>query len=154
MSIDPAPTSPDAVLPALTHRTHQDTLHPRPNESGWHPGADPTLCRECRQRPPHPPGRRGDRPQPDPGPAEADPDGPRPPSALMLDEIEARLAAAPRDDISGLRGVLWSYQRLLDTLVRTSSPEPAMRRQWMRLQELERRLRHRLRSAARRPPSR
>ena len=68
----------------------------------------------------------------------------------MLDEIEARLADAPRDDISGLRSVLWAYQRLLDLLVRTAAPEPAMRRQWLRLRALERRLR----SAVRRPPAR
>lgn len=150
MPIDPSHAPPGAVLPALPRRMHPDSGHTRPGQGDGHARGDPGLCRESRQHAPHRPGRHGASPRPAP----AGPDGPQPPVNLMLDDIEARLADAPRDDISGLRGVLWSYQRLLDLLVRTAAPEPAMRRQWLRLQGLERRLRRRLRSAVRRPPAR
>jgi len=146
MPIDPSHSSPDAVLPTLPRRLSPEAEHSPSGMARAQKHHDPALCHESRQ---HPLRRLGARNTP-PCPAPADPGGPQPPSALMLDEIEARLADAPRDDISGLRSVLWAYQRLLDLLVRTAAPEPAMRRQWLRLRALERRLR----SAVRRPPAR
>lgn len=149
MPIDPSHAShasPDAVLPTLPRRLSPEAAHSPPGLARAQRHHDTELCHESRQHPLHRPGPRNTPPCPAP----ADPDGPQPPSVLMLDEIEARLANAPRDDISGLRSVLWAYQRLLDLLVRTTAPEPAMRRQWLRLRALERRLR----SAVRRPPAR
>ncbi len=115
------------------------------------PQADPGLCRESRQTP-HPVHvRSGSHRLAPPRPADPDPDSPSPSSTLMLDEIEARLANAPRDDISGLRWMVNLYQRLLDMVLKQpDTPESTRRRQWLRLRNLQRRLR----SATSRPASR
>lgn len=143
MPLDPVqhPVDPDRPRPltfvpaAERHRPHADT----------------GLCRESRQAP-HPAHVRsgGHRLAP-PRPADPDPDSPSPSSTLMLDDIEARLANAPRDDISGLRWLVNLYQRLLDMLLtQPDAPESTRRRQWLRLRNLQRRLR----SASSRPASR
>ena len=78
-------------------------------------------------------------------------DAASPASGLTLEDIEARLAHAPRDDISGLRGMIHLYQRLVDMLLtQPDTPAATSRRQWRRLRQLQ----QRLRSAARRPAPR
>ena len=120
MSLDPVHASTDPprqALPSPTHPTHP--THPSrsaagPGTAGRPSRADHGLCRESR-RAPHPAaGHRGRLAPEDACPAEPDPDGPYPVSGLMLEDIEARLAAAPRDDISGLRWIMGLYQHLLD----------------------------------------
>ena len=157
MSLDPVHASTDPprqALPSPTHPTHP--THPSrsaagPGTAGRPSRADHGLCRESR-RAPHPAaGHRGRLAPEDACPAEPDPDGPYPVSGLMLEDIEARLAAAPRDDISGLRWIMGLYQHLLDMLLNDrDAPEHTSRRQWMRLRNLQRRLR----SASQRAPDR
>lgn len=86
------------------------------------------------------------------------PEPPSPPASQLLEDIEARLSMAPRDDVASLHGLLWSYQRLVERLLGDEpDDEPCTHpahRQWLRMREMQRRLRQRLRSEARRPPMR
>lgn len=125
--VDPDPPRPRGVLHAV---------EPRP------PQADLELCSQSRRAPPpgHEQAARW-RLTP-PRPAEPDGDGASPSSTLMLDDIETRLAHAPRDDISGLRWLVNLYQRLLEmVLSQPDAPESTRRRHWLRLRSLQRRLR-------------
>lgn len=117
---------------------------------------DQLLRHECLQSPvlqpprPAPVGHRVD-----PAPA---PDAPLPPPSRLIEEIEARLNTAPRDDVASLHGLLWSYQRLVERLLGEGPgdelPAHPAHRQWLRLREMQRRLRQHLRSDGRRPPTR
>lgn len=142
-------------LDPVLHPVDPDRRHPlvfAPAAERHRPQADTGLCHESRQAPRAGHARsRGHRLAPPPRPAEPDPDSPSPSSSLMLDDIEARLADAPRDDISGLRWMVNLYQRLLDMVLnQPDAPESTRRRQWQRLRNLQRRLR----SATSRPASR
>lgn len=154
MSLDPvhAPTDPlrPAAAPA-THPVHASRPAAGAGSAGRPSQADHGLCRESRRSPHLAAQRRGHLAPAGAIPSESFPDGASAISGLALDEIEARLAAAPRDDISGLRWMMDLYQRLLDMLLNDpDAPEQASRRQWLRLRRLQRRLR----SASQRPAAR
>lgn len=132
-------------LDPVTHPVDPD--RPRrliflPAGARQHPHADAALSQESRRALPPGHGRlKGHRLAP-PQPAEPDGEGASPSSTLLLDDIEVRLANAPRDDISGLRWMVNLYQRLLDMVLnQPDAPESTRRRQWLRLRNLQRRLR-------------
>lgn len=120
--------------------------------------ADAGLRHESR-RSPHPlVVHRNALPVAEPDDPSTGPDAPQLSASRLLEEIEARLVLAPRDDLSSLQGALWSYQRLVEQLLSEDTPTrsaaPLLRGRWLLLRELHRRLRQHLRSTDRQPPMR